>query len=106
MENFNYFIFEFQFSSNESPSTKTEYFYKTHQSGSVSIPNRQRGNKVQVGPDDDESEAYITKIDTTLVNPRKNYGKRMKQRNYEVDDDGHGHLKPFFRTGEYLDSNY
>jgi hypothetical protein len=87
-------------SSNESPSTKTQYFYKTHQSGTVSIPNRQRGNKIHVGPDN-ESEAYITRIDTTLVNPRnKHYNKKSRQPEPD-DDDDYGHLKPFFRTGKH-----
>lgn len=97
--NFNNQIFYSFFSSNESPSTKSQYYYKTHQSGTVSIPNR-RGNRVHVSPDEDESEAYVTRVDTTLVNPRKQ-GKKPKRRdqNRNENDDAQAHMKPFFRTG-------
>ncbi|CAO1376936.1 unnamed protein product [Diamesa serratosioi] len=89
--NLNYF-----FSDNDFPETKTQYYYKTHQSATVSIPGQHRG-RIPVGPDENETEAYVTKVDTTVLSARK-HNKRFKD---EDDDDTRSHLKPFFRTGKF-----
>lgn len=90
---------DFIFSDNDFPETKTQYYYKTHQSATVSIPGQHRG-RIPVGPDENETEAYVTKVDTTVLSARK-HSKRFKE---DVDDDDmRSHLKPFFRTGKTLE---
>lgn len=91
------------FMSFRSPSanpslTKTKYYYKTHQSATVSIPkhnhhHHNRYRRIPVGPDENETHSYVTRVDTTHVGPRK-------PRRYRDDDESEQHLKPFFRTGE------
>lgn len=73
------------------PITKTQYFYKTHQSASVYIPNRHHRGRIPVGPDENETDSYVTKVDTTHLGPRK-HQKRER-------DDEESLTKPFFRTG-------
>lgn len=82
-----------------SSHTKTRYYYKTHQEGIVSLPSHQRGSRVHVGPDENETRSYITKIDTTNIgSPRRNTRIPREQ----DDDDYHSiDTKPFFRTGSF-----
>ena len=82
---------------NEIPTlTKTQFYYKTHQSGSVSVPsNHPRGNRLNVEPDEDDTESYVAKVDTTVLSPKKQNYKRSKDK----EDDMRSHLRPFFRTG-------
>lgn len=55
---------------------------------------------MHVSPDENESEAYVTRVDTTLVNPRKHgHSKKSKRRDQERIEDDDSHMKPFFRSG-------
>lgn len=77
------------------PLTKTQYFYKTHQSATVSIPKHNHHGRIPVSPDEAETHSYVTKVDTTHLGPRK------QQKRFRDDDDSEHHLKPFFRTGKF-----
>jgi len=81
--------------------TKTQYYYKTHQSGTVSIPKR-RGGRISVGPDENETHSYVTKVDTTNLGPRKHQKRHRDGNGEEGSDDMQGHMHPFFRTGKLL----
>lgn len=86
-------------SHNAIPSshTKTRYYYKTHQSATVSLPSYQRGSRVHVGPDENETRSYMTKIDSTNIGSPRRHARRPR----EQDDDYQGaETKPFFRTGK------
>lgn len=80
-----------------SPNTKTQYYYKTHQSRTVSIPSHQRGGKIHVGPD--ENESYVTRIDTTNLGPRRHSRRLRDDEDIDDEESGRSELKPFFRTG-------
>lgn len=82
-------------------NTKTQYYYKTHQSRTVSIPSNQRGpSKMYVSPDENETRSYVTKVDTTnLGSPRRQPRRHMDDD--EDFDDSKNELKPFFRTGKF-----
>lgn len=84
-----------------SPKTKTHYYYKTHQSRTVSIPSHQRGGKIHVGPDDNETKSYVTRIDTTNLGPRR-HARRLGSEDEMMDDDDseRNDMKPFFRAGK------
>lgn len=93
-------------SSNAIPSsshTKTRYFYKTHQSGTVSLSSQhqQRGSRVNVAPDENETRSYLTKIDSTNVGSPRRHARRPREQNDNDDDDDYQGIdsKPFFRTG-------
>lgn len=78
-------------------NTKTRYYYKTHQSATISLPSRQRGNQVNVGPDEDETRSYMTRIDSTNIGSPRSHARRPREQD---EDDFHGvDTKPFFRTG-------
>jgi hypothetical protein len=51
-----------------------------------------------VGPDENETESYVTKVDTTNVGPRR-HTRRPRE---DDDDESRSELKPFFRTGMLL----
>lgn len=76
------------------PLTKTQYYYKTHQRATVSIPKHHRHSRIPISPDEKETQSYVTKVDTTHLGPRK---KRFRD---DDDDESSHHLKPFFRTGK------
>ena len=80
------------------PLTKTQYFYKTHQSATVSIPKTRhnRYSRIPVSPDENETHSYVTKVDTTHLGPRK----QKRFRNDDESDEESHHMKPFFRTGK------
>lgn len=92
-------------SSNAIPplNTKTRYYYKTHQSATVSLPSHQRGSRVHVSPDESETRSYVTKIDTTNIGSPRGHARRPREQD---DDDYQGaDTKPFFRTGKSLFKN-
>lgn len=82
------------------PLTKTQYFYKKHQSATVFIPNHRHHHhrsRIPIEPDENETESYVTKVDTTHL------GARKHQKRFRDDDESH-QMKPFFRTGELIDA--
>lgn len=83
------------------PNTKTQYYYKTHQSRTVSIPKHRHGGRIHVGPDENETKSYVTRVDTTNLGPRRQT-RRLRDDDVDDDDDesGRSELKPFFRTGK------
>lgn len=97
------------------PNTKTQYFLKTQQSRTVSIPNhhqhhhnhrhhRHRGGseRILVSPDENETRSFVTKVDTTNLGPRR-HTRRLREDDDDDDDNGRNEMKPFFRTGvDYL----
>lgn len=85
-----------------SPKTKTHYYYKTHQSRTVSIPSHQRGGKIHVGPDDNETKSYVSRIDTTNLGPRRHARRLGPEDEMDDDDSGRNDMKPFFRAGELI----
>ena len=90
------FVFKFALRYvNDIPLTQTQYFYKKHQSASVSIPHHHHRSRINVAPDENETESYITKVDTTQL------GQRKHQKRFQDDEENH-HLKPFFRTGKMI----
>jgi hypothetical protein len=80
------------------PVTKTQYYYKTHQSRTVSIPSRGAAARISVSPDENETESYVTKVDTTNVGPRRH---ARRPRGGEEDDEFDERFEPktFFRAG-------
>jgi hypothetical protein len=53
-----------------------------------------------VGPDENETKSYVTRVDTTNLGPRRQTRKLRDDDDIDEDDDnGRMELKPFFRTG-------
>ncbi|KAG5684867.1 hypothetical protein PVAND_014077 [Polypedilum vanderplanki] len=80
------------------PITKTQYYYKTHQGRTVSIPSRGAASRIYVGPDENETESYVTKVDETNIGPRKARRPRGDDE-YEYEENRF-EPKTFFRAGK------
>jgi hypothetical protein len=82
-----------------SPLTKhpkhnrnTQYYYKRHQSAVVTIPKSYHHRRINVSPDENETQSYLTRVDTTNVSQRKH-------KTIRGDEDFESQYKPFFRSG-------
>lgn len=55
---------------------------------------------MHVGPDEDETRSYVTRIDTTNIGQPRRHARRPREQD---DEDYQGaDTKPFFRTGKLI----